>query len=91
MSCSDYHASDQRPDFNNADPGHYLVLSGLDQCSVSSPLMSRRLLTPQYNGRNSDSDSLPRKDPRLVLTIYNSGEYLIHGVSHSKLMSSLLA
>lgn len=33
-SRSDDHASDQRPGFDHADPRHYLVLSGIDQCHV---------------------------------------------------------
>jgi hypothetical protein len=45
MFVSDYYASHQRSGYNDADTRHHLVLSGIDQCSVSSPLMSRRLLT----------------------------------------------
>jgi len=33
-SRSDDHASDQRPGFDDANPRHYLILSGIDQCPV---------------------------------------------------------
>ena len=33
-SRSDDYAVDQRPSFDHADPRHYLLLSGIDQCHV---------------------------------------------------------